>query len=114
MHITATGSLLSNLFFGDKKLLDWLVPWTITLDTEAEHIIVSKRNYYFIGVDREVIPFRNVRKVTLDTHLFGADIRMKVYGGAVKARCLKKKEAEKIYNYCLEEITSNKRSRRFS
>lgn len=110
MIIKATGSILSNLIFGDNKSLDWLVPWSIKIDTEAEHIVVSKRNYYFIGVDKDVIPFRNLRRITYDAHLFGADLTLKVYGGTVIARCLKKTEAQRIYSYCLEEITSNKRS----
>lgn len=113
MILTATGSFLSNIFFGDNKYLDWLVPWSIKIDTEMEHIIVSKRNYYFIGVDKEVVPFRNLRRISYDTHLFGADLNLKVYGtGVLSARCLKKREAKRLYQYCLEEITSNKRSTR--
>lgn len=113
MKIRATGSFLSNIFFGSNPTLDWLVPWSIMIDTEMEHIIVSKRNYYLIGVDKDVVPFRNLRRVTLDTHLFGADLILKVYGtGTITARCLKKGEAKRIYNFCLEEITSNKKSTR--
>lgn len=113
MIIKATGDFLSNVFFGENKYLDWLVPWTITIDTEAEHIIVSKRNYYFIGIDRDVVPFRNLRRISLDTHLFGADLHLKVYGtGTISAKCLKTIEAERLYKFCLEEITSNKRSTR--
>lgn len=113
MIIKATGSLLSNLFFGDNKYLDWLVPWSIMIDTEMEHIIVSKRNYYFIGVDKEVVPFRNLRRISYDAHLFGADLNLKVYGtGVLSARCLKKNEAKKLYQFCLDEITSNKKSTR--
>jgi hypothetical protein len=113
MIIKATGSFLSNVFFGDKKLLDWLVPWSITIDTDLEHIVVSKRNYYFIGVDKEVVPFRNLRRISYDAHLFGADLNLKVYGtGTLSARCLKKREAKKLYEFCLKEISSNKRSTR--
>lgn len=115
MRVTATGSMLSNLFFGDNKLMDWLVPWSITIDTEQELVIVSKRNYYFIGIDKNVIPFRNIRQVIFDTHLFGADLKLKVYGaGIVVAKCLNKSEARNVYNLCLEEITSNRKSKRFS
>lgn len=115
MIYSANGSFLSNLFFGDNKLLDWLVPWSISIDTESEIVEIRKRNYYLIGVDRNVIPFRNIRQVVLDTHLFGADISLKVYGtGRVTARCLKKREARQVYNLCLKEITSNKKSKRFS
>ena len=113
MTIKATGSVLSNIFFGNNKYLDWLVPWSIEIDTAMEHIIVSKRNYYFIGVDKEVVPFRNLRRVSYDAHLFGADLNLKVYGtGTLSARCLKKGEARRLYEYCLEEITSNKKSTR--
>jgi hypothetical protein len=113
MIIQATGSFLSNLIFGDNKYLDWLVPWSIKIDTELEHIVVLKRNYYFIGVDKDVVPFRNLRRITYDAHLFGADLNLKVYGtGTISARCLKKSEAKRLYEFCLEEITSNKRSTR--
>lgn len=113
MIIKVTGSVLSNIFFGDNKYLDWLVPWSILIDTEMEHIIVSKRNYYFIGIDKEVVPFRNLRRISYDAHLFGADLNLKVYGtGLLSARCLKKNEAKKLYQFCLEEVTSNKKSTR--
>jgi hypothetical protein len=115
MILKATGSFLSNIFFGDNKLLDWIVPWSVTIDTNLEHIIVAKRNYYFIGVDKEVVPFRNLRRISYNTHLFGADLNIKVYGtGTLSARCLKKREAKKLYAYCLKEISSNKRSTRIS
>lgn len=115
MIYTANGSLLSNLFFGEKKLLDWLVPWSITIDTDSEIVEIRKRNYYLIGVDRNVIPFRNIRQVTYDAHLFGADLSLKVYGaGVVTAKCLKKRASKKLYKVCLDEITSNKKSKRFS
>lgn len=110
MIIEAKGSFLSNVIFGENKYLDWLVPWSMKIDTEAEHIIVAKRNYYLIGVDKDVIPFRNLRRITYDAHLFGADLVLKVYGGTVRAKCLKKQEAKKLYQYCLEEVTSNKKS----
>jgi hypothetical protein len=106
--IKATGSFLSNLFFGEVKILDWLVPWSITIDPQLELVTISKRNYYLIGVDHNVIPFRNIRQVLFNSHLFGADISLKVYGaGKVTAKCLKKREAKKVYQLCLDEITSN-------
>lgn len=111
--LKASGSILSNMFFGEVKLLDWLVPWSITVDTERELITISKRNYYFIGVDRNVIPFRNIRQVLYDAHLFGADISLKVYGaGMVTAKCLNRRQAKRVYQVCLDEITSNKKSSR--
>jgi hypothetical protein len=116
MRLKATGSFLSNIFFGSNPALDWLVPWTMVIDSDMEHVIVSKRNYYFIGIDKDVVPFRNIRRVSLDTHLFGADLVLKVIGtGTIRARCLKKREAKRLYEYCLKEITSNKkRSTRIS
>ena len=50
----------------------------------------------------------NILTLTKLTHLFGADISLKVYGaGKVTAKCLKKSEAKKVYQLCLDEITSN-------
>lgn len=115
MTLSAKSTILSSLFFGENPMLDWITPWKIEIDHEMETVTVSKRNYYLIGVDKDVIPYRNIRRVTLDTHLFGADISLKVYGtGLITAKCLKKSEAREIYNACLEEISSNRKSKRFS
>lgn len=110
MIIKGRGSFWSNFFFGD-HVLAWLFPMTVRLDTSTKTLVLRRRNFYVIGVDRTLIPIRNIRKVEIDTHLLGADIKMKVYGtGSVIAKCIKKRDARKIYDYCLSEMSGLKGS----
>lgn len=62
-----------------------LNPWHIIVDTDKETITIKKRNSYLFGVDEQVIAFRYIRSVTIDQHLFGADIHIKAMGGYVSA-----------------------------
>lgn len=101
MKIKASGSLLSNIFFGD-HVLDFLVPTRVELDILAKTITIFKRNYYFIGVDKTSLPVRNVRRVEINRHLFGADLIIKIFGSKdVTAKCLSKRDSLKIYNFLL-------------
>jgi hypothetical protein len=99
MIIKAKGSILSNIFFGD-HFLDLLVPYRVNIDTSTKILTISKRNYYFIGIDKTTIPISNVRRVNINRHLFGADLSIKIYGsGDVHAKCLSKRDAINLYNY---------------
>jgi hypothetical protein len=101
MFIRATGSLLSNIFYGD-HILDFLFPHRVELDGDLKIITVSKRNYYIIGIDKVSVPIRNVRRIEINRHLFGADLVIKIFGSRdVVAKCLSKKGAMKIYSYLL-------------
>ena len=110
MIIKAHGSFLSNIFYGS-HVLDFLVPWKVEIDTVNKVYTVSKRNYHFIGVDKNIIPFRNIRRVNVDQNIFGADLSVKVYGsGFVYARCLRKKDVKVLVDYMRQEISALKRS----
>jgi len=99
-------SFFSNFFHGS-HILDWVVPWTVTVDTVNKILIVRKRNYYLIVVDKTIIPIRNIRRVTINEHFFGADIEIKVFGsGSITARCLKKRDASKLRQFCLDEMSN--------
>ena len=88
-------------------MLDWLAPWSILIDPIAKTLIIRKRNYYLIGVDKTIVPIRNIRRVLVDEHFFGADVELKIFGtGSVKARCLKKRDVKKLQQYCLESMNS--------
>ena len=52
-------SFFSNFFHGS-HILDWVVPWTVTVDTVNKILIVRKRNYYLIGVDKTIIPIKQI------------------------------------------------------
>ncbi|MHA7864969.1 hypothetical protein [Flagellimonas marinaquae] len=109
-NLSARSFWLSSLFFGE-SFMDIITPWRIRIDTESQIIEVSKRNKYLIGVDREIIPFKNIRNIHLDAHLIGADLYFKVYGGNVIAKCLFKSQAKRLYNFGIAEI-ANKDARK--
>lgn len=106
--IKVKGSILSNLFFGE-HILDTLFPYTLLLDVSNQLITVTKRNYYIIGVDRQTIPFRNIRRVNMNSHLIGADLSIKVYGtNLIVAKCLPKKGAKLVYETILRNMSKTK------
>ena len=105
--IIGKSTFLSLLFFGE-NILDIITPWHISLDFINELITVKKRKYYLIGVDKKTIPLKNIRTISIDEHLFGANIFFKVYGGNTIIKCLSKKKAREIYNACLTRIGSKK------
>lgn len=110
--IYASSFWLSSLIFGD-SYMDVLTPWKIKIDNQKKIVEVAKRNKYLIGVDREVIPFKNIRNIKLNEHLIGADLYFKVYGGNVIAKCLHKHQARKLYDFGIAEITNKGNSIKF-
>ncbi len=77
-------------------------PWVIIVDTDEQTITVKKRNWFLIGKDEQIIAFRFIRSITIDTHLFGADINIKAIGGKVAAYCIPKSDARKIKDILIE------------
>ena len=94
MKFAARSRELAMLFNG--KLINALTPWRIIVDTDAETIVVRKRNFILIGVDEEVYSFRYIRRVTIDEHLIGADLEIKIVGGTARVYCLSKKDCKQI------------------
>lgn len=78
------------------KIFQLLTPWHIIVDTQEATITIKKRNLYLIGVDEKVVAFKYIRSITIDQHLFGADITIKVIGGQISAFYLRKNDANKI------------------
>ena len=78
------------------KIINLITPWHIIIDTDEKTITLRKRNLILIGVDEVVHSFRYVRRVTIDEHLIGADIEIKVIGGTAKAYCLSKRDCRHI------------------
>ena len=93
---------------------DILRPWTITIDTDEQTLTVSKRNKYFIGVDEDTLAFRFIRRVTIDQHLFGADITISAIGGKVTAYGLEKKDCKQIKDILISYNRTRKSSIVFS
>ena len=69
---------------------------------ENETITVEKRNWYFIGINKNIIAFRFIRNIRVDEHLFGANISIKATGGWVEAKYLSKNDAETFKNSLFE------------
>ena len=100
MRFEARSRELAMLFNG--RIINALTPWRIIVDTDAETITVRKRNYILIGVDEEVCPFRFIRHITIDEHLVGADIEIKVFGGTANVYCMSKKDCKQIKQMLIE------------
>ncbi len=94
MVFTANSSIISLLANG--RITDILTPWHIIVNVEESAIIVKKRNWFLIGVDEQYIAFRFIRNITIDEHLFGADLLIRAIGGKVEMFCMPKKDARKV------------------
>lgn len=79
-----------------------ITPWKVIIDTDEQTISVTKRNRILIGVDEDTIAFRFIRRVTIDQHVFGADITIKVVGGSITAYSLDKNDCKKIKEILME------------
>jgi hypothetical protein len=79
-----------------------LNPWSLIIDTDEEIITVSKRNRFLIGRDSQILAFKFIRSITIDEHLIGADIHIKVVGGKASVFCFSKSDVEEIKEVLLE------------
>ena len=100
MEYKAKSSSLS--LFMNLEILHIVNPWKITIDLNTEIIEVSKRNWFLIGENKSVIAFRFIRSVTINEHLFGGDIHIKVMGGYASAYYMYKKDLHKIKSMLME------------
>ena len=71
-------------------------PWMIKVNFDDETIIIEKRNWYFIGKDSDILAFKYIRKITINEHLFGADIYIKATGGYVSGKYFPKRYIKTI------------------
>lgn len=85
-------------------------PWKIIVDTDEETITVSKRNWFLVGKDTQILAFRFIRSININQHLIGADIHIKVVGGKASVFCISKIDANKIKELLLE-YNMNKKGR---
>ena len=87
---------------------DILTPWHIEIDTDEQTITVSKRNRILIGVDKETLAFRFIRRIKIDEHLIGADITIQAVGGKLTAYCLDKSACQRIKEILMEYNATSK------
>lgn len=93
---------------------DVLRPWTVIIDIDEQTITIRKRNSYFIGTDEDMLAFRYIRRVTIDEHLFGADITISAVGGKVTACGLEKSDCKRIKQILTDYNNTRKSSIVFS
>jgi hypothetical protein len=86
-----------------------LNPWRIIIDTDEETIAIVKRNSILIGVNERIVSFGFIREITINQHIIGADIHVKVIGGMVSAYCIPKSDAAFIKQILLEYNKTKKR-----
>ena len=82
---------------------DLLCPWKIDLNSDDNILKVSKRNWFLIGIDEQIVPFRLIRRININTHLFGADVEISVFGsGKLMVYRLSKLDAQEIKNLLIK------------
>lgn len=113
MNFIKSKSSIIALFFNG-QLAHIVNPWVLTVDYENETITVEKRNWYFIGINKNIIAFRFIRNIRVDEHLFGANISIKATGGWVQAKYLSKSDVNTFQNSLLEYNRGKKNSIIFS
>lgn len=90
------------LFFGG-KWWDILCPWVLSLNYQNNILKVSKRNWFLIGTDEQIVPFRLIRRININTHFWGADVEISVFGsGKISAFCLSKTDAQEVKNILID------------
>jgi hypothetical protein len=94
---SSASSLIAN-----GKSADVVNPWSLIIDTDEETITVSKRNRFLIGKDSQILAFKFIRSITIDEHLIGADIHIKVVGGKASVFCFSKSDVDEIKEILLE------------
>lgn len=76
------------------RFQDIFCPWKIKI--EENLLTMEKRNWYLVGIDSTTVPINYVRNVSIDQHLFGADVHIKVYGSNISVYYISKKSAAKL------------------
>jgi len=92
--LVAKSNIFTLIVNGEIKHI--LSPWKIEVDLQQEIITITKRNWYFIGIDTDTIAFKFIRKINVNEHLFGSDIWIRAIGGSVSAKYLPKKNMKEI------------------
>lgn len=93
-------SYISLIFNG--RFSHILTPWYLELNIEEMYIKISKRNWYLIGVDTNLYAFRFIRNIKIDSHIFGADLEIKITGGVASALSVPKSDVRKIKDMIIQ------------
>jgi len=98
----ATKSSITALLFNGKPLAI-LRPWHMHVDTSKMLLTIKRRNWHFFSFDEETYAFKSVRNVKINTHIFGANLSIKVYAGEANIYYIPKKTAKKIKELLLSQ-----------
>lgn len=108
MVYSATSSYIS--LFVNMKLEYMFIPWKITVDLEDKTITIEQRNWFLIGKDYTTIAFRFIRSISINEHIVGADITIKVLGNTVTAYYISKGSAKTIKQILIDYNQKNNSS----
>ena len=101
MNFYTKSSIIDLLFNG--RIQDIFSPWEFTIDFVNNLIIAEKRNWYLVGVDKNIIPISNIRNISINEHLFGSDIYIKIYGSTLSSFYLPKNDVLEIKKILLDK-----------
>ena len=88
-------------------ILDFFTPFRLELNVEDGKIIIYKRNWFFIGVDRKSFNFGQIRNVLINEGLLLGDIEIRVYAGTIMCFWIQKKQLKK-FESALNDIKNGK------
>lgn len=77
-------------------ILDFFTPFTLELDINNRRLIVCKRNWFLIGVDRKYFNFGQIRNVLINEGILLSNIEIRVYAGTIRCFWLRKKQLKKF------------------
>jgi hypothetical protein len=104
--IEAKSTFLSLLANG--KIFSILRPWRIIVDTNKMQLTTMRRNWHLINHDESTHAFKSVRTVTINRHIFGANLSIKVYAGEANVFYINKKKAKQISDLLLNNDWNRK------
>ena len=81
---------------------DFFTPYVLELDSFNQRLTIHKRNWYFIGVDRKVFNFGQIRNFLIDEHILLGDIQIQVYAGKLYCYWMKKSDLREFQKKLME------------
>lgn len=91
--------LFKSTFIGliaSNKFEHVLTPWKVQINIETGYVIISKRNWYLIGIDVEQHKINHIRFVKVNNNIFGSDIHVKVFANSFSIYGFNNSDAQKI------------------
>lgn len=80
----------------------FFTPYIVELRGASRQLIVKKRNWYFIGVDRRSFNFGQIRNILINEHVLLGDIQIRMYAGTVDCYWIRKKSLRLLEDEILQ------------